>query len=88
MTLAPKVQDVARPGGARRNLMVGAPRGDGPAMPVNALAKAHAICAPLGDRHRICLVVWIEAPQLLVDPMTLDAPCRRWRILLDLGSWI
>ena len=82
----PKVQDEARPGDARRDLMAGAPRGDGPAMLVTALPKARTICAPLGDRHQIRLVVWIEAPQLLVSPMTLDAPCRRWRFFLDLSS--
>ena len=79
-------QDEACSSDARQAMMIGVSRGDGQVMPVTALLKLHVICEPVGDRHRIRHVTWIEALQLLVDPMTLDAPHRRWRILLELSS--
>ena len=86
VTLPSVGQDEARPGGARRDLMVGAPRDNALAMPATALPKAHVICEPSGDRHQIRPVAWIKPPQLLVGPMTLDAPHRRRRIFLDLSA--
>ena len=86
VTQGTKAMDEVRAGGARWNLMVSEPRGVASSMRLDAMPPARPNCAPFGVRHRIRLVVWIEAPQLQVAPPTLSGPCGLHRFFLDLSS--